>query len=137
MDIGIKVNSLNIKSKYLVFSVYTDISEKFKYYEKLYNTVEIMTEKNTEDNSGCCEVDPTSEGTSCCRLEALVTIDGRGQIILPKDVRVKAGIKAGDKLAVISCESEGKVCCISMIKAGELDDPVKGMLGPMMRGVLK
>lgn len=96
-----------------------------------------MTEENIKDNSGCCEMGPSSEGTSCCKLEALVTIDGRGQIILPKDLRVKAGIKAGDKLAAISCESEGKICCISLIKAGEFDDPVKGMLGPMMKSVLK
>ena len=96
-----------------------------------------MIEKNIEGDSESCEMDPTTECTSCCKLDALVTIDARGQIILPKDVRVKAGIKAGDKLAVISCESEGKVCCISLIKAGEFDDPVKGMLGPIMKGVLK
>ncbi|MDY6959921.1 MAG: HgcAB-associated protein [Halobacteriota archaeon] len=91
----------------------------------------------TEDNLGCCGVDGGSEDTSSCRLEAIVTIDGRGQIILPKDVRVKAGIEAGDKLAVISCETGGKVCCVSLIRAGELDDPVKGVLAPMMKGVLK
>ena len=96
-----------------------------------------MTEKDVEDKSKCCEMDLTSENNNCCSLEAIVTIDGRGQIILPKDLRIKAEIKAGDKLAVISCKSEGKVCCISLIKAGEFDDPVKGMLGPMMKGVLK
>ena len=96
-----------------------------------------MTEKNVENKSECCEMGLTSENINCCSLEAIVTIDGRGQIILPKDLRIKAEIKAGDKLAVISCKSEGKVCCISLIKAGEFDDPVKGMLGPMMKGVLK
>ena len=35
-------------------------------------------------------------------VEALVPIDARGQIVLPKDVREKAGINAGDKVAVMA-----------------------------------
>ncbi len=46
-----------------------------------------------------------SDVASCCKVDALVTIDGRGQIVLPKDIRARAGIEGGDKLAVISWES--------------------------------
>lgn len=96
-----------------------------------------MSEKNKKRKNGCCDEILPSEDTSCCKLEALVTIDGRGQIILPKDLREKAGIKAGDKLAAISCESGGKVCCISLIRSDDFNDTVKGMLGPKMRGILQ
>ena len=79
----------------------------------------------------CCDNAP------CCKVEALVTVDARGQIVLPKDVRDKAGIGAGDKLAVISFESGGKVCCISLVKSDAFADTVKGLLGPMMNEILK
>lgn len=72
-------------------------------------------------------------GASCCKVEALVSIDERGQMILPKEIRDKANIHAGDKLAVTSWEKDGKICCISLIKADELTEMVKGILGPVMR----
>ena len=75
--------------------------------------------------------------TECCLICAIATIDSRGQIVLPKELRDKADIKAGDKLAVISCESEGKVCCISLVKADNFTKTVKGMLGPIMKGIFE
>ncbi len=77
------------------------------------------------------------EDAPCCKIEALVTVDARGQIVLPKDVRDKAEIEPGDKLAVIAFESGGKVCCISLVKADTFADTVKGMLGPMMSEILQ
>lgn len=76
-------------------------------------------------------------GAPCCKVEALVTIDARGQIVLPKDVREKAEIEAGDKLAVIAFESDGKVCCISLVKSDAFTDTVKDVLGPMMSEILQ
>jgi len=73
---------------------------------------------------------------SCCAVEALVTVDERGQMVLPKELRAKAGIKAGDKLAVTSWEKDGKVCCIALIKADSLETMVKGVLGPVMKEIL-
>jgi AbrB family looped-hinge helix DNA binding protein len=69
---------------------------------------------------------------SCCKLEALVTIDERGQMILPKDIREKAEIKPGDKLALVSSEKDGKICCISLIKADEIKESIKKVFGPML-----
>jgi AbrB family looped-hinge helix DNA binding protein len=69
-------------------------------------------------------------------VEALVTVDERGQMVLPKELREKAGIRAGDKLAVTSWEKDGKVCCIALIKAGSLEPLVKGVLGPVMKDIL-
>ncbi len=79
---------------------------------------------------------PFNKGASCCAVEALVTVDERGQMVLPKELRAKAGIKAGDKFAVVSWEKGGEVCCIALIKAGNLDPLVKGMLGPVMGDML-
>lgn len=76
------------------------------------------------------------KGASCCAVEALVTVDERGQMVLPKELREKAGIKAGDKLAVTSLEKNGKICCIALIKAENLEGMVKGILGPMMKDIL-
>jgi AbrB family looped-hinge helix DNA binding protein len=78
-----------------------------------------------------------AKDTGCCLVCAIATIDGRGQIVLPKELRDKAELKAGDKLAVISCESEGKVCCISLVRADNLTKTVKDMLGPMMKEILQ
>ena len=78
---------------------------------------------------------PAGGETSCCNVEAVVSVDERGQMVLPKDIREKAGIKAGDKLAIIAMRQEGKVCCLSMIKVEALADMVKGMLGPLMKEI--
>jgi antitoxin PrlF len=49
----------------------------------------------------------------CCRIDAIVTVDAKGQIVLPKDLREKAKIKPNDKLAVIGFQQGSeKVCCI-------------------------
>lgn len=72
----------------------------------------------------------------CCQVDAIVTVDARGQIVLPKDVREKSGVKAGDKFVLISSESEGKLCCLFLVKADEFAGTVKGMLGPVAKEIL-
>ncbi len=67
------------------------------------------------------------------KVMSLISVDERGQMVLPKEIRDKANIRPGDKLALISWEKDGKVCCISMIKAEDLGNMVKGLLGPMMK----
>ena len=79
---------------------------------------------------------PFGKGASCCAVEALVIVDERGQMVLPKELREKAGIKAGDKLAVTSWEKDGKICCIALVKASNLEAMVKGMLRPVMKEIL-
>jgi AbrB family looped-hinge helix DNA binding protein len=73
-----------------------------------------------------------SELASCCKVEALIAVDDRGQMVLPKDIRDRANIKPGDKLALISWEKNGAICCLNLIKADELGGMVKNILGPMM-----
>ena len=73
---------------------------------------------------------------SACRLEALVTVDERGQMVLPKDLRERLGLGPGDRLAISSCECAGEVCCLVLMRADRLDGMVRGVLGPVMREVL-
>lgn len=89
-----------------------------------------MTDKGRSQS--CC----SSEIKSCCKVEALVSVDERGQMVLPKELREKAGIRAGDKLAITSWEKDGKICCISLTKAEDLIAMVKATLGPVMKEIL-
>jgi len=79
---------------------------------------------------------PTCETMSCCKVEALVSVDERGQMVLPKEIRDQADIRAGDKLALVSWKKDGKVCCFTLIKAEEFGDMVRGLLSPMMKEVM-
>lgn len=76
-----------------------------------------------------CGCTPESE----CRVEAVLSVDERGQMVLPKDVREKAGIKTGDKLALISWSRDGDVCCLALMKVENLSGMVKDVLGPLMQ----
>jgi AbrB family looped-hinge helix DNA binding protein len=80
-----------------------------------------------------------SKGPSCecgpghgCRVEAVLSVDERGQMVLPKDVREKAGIKPGDKLALIGWEKDGSICCLALMKVENLSGMVNEVLGPLM-----
>jgi AbrB family looped-hinge helix DNA binding protein len=65
----------------------------------------------------------------------MISVDERGQMVLPKELRDRANIKAGDKLALISWEKDGDICCISLIKADYLAERVSEFLGPVMGGM--
>ena len=86
-----------------------------------------------EKKESCCA--SSSQSGSCCQVVSLVTVDERGQMVLPKEIRDKAHIRPGDKLAVVSWEQEGEVCCISLLKADNLTGMVRGLLGPMMKSM--
>jgi antitoxin PrlF len=92
--------------------------------------VVIAMEKKDSKASSCKD---GSTGTSCCRLEALLGVDERGQMVLPKELRDRANIKAGDKLAVVSWDKDGEICCLALIKADNLAERVREFLGPVMR----
>ena len=72
-----------------------------------------------------------------CRIDAVVTMDAKGQIVLPKDLREKANIKPNDKIALVASEKNGEVCCITMVKAEKLVGAVTKTLGPLLKGATK
>ncbi len=89
---------------------------------------EVTRDKCPPESCGC----PTG---SRCRVEAVLSVDDRGQMVLPKDVREMAGIKTGDKLALIGWERDGSICCLALMKVESLNGMVKDVLGPLVDGV--
>lgn len=71
-----------------------------------------------------------------CRVEAVVGVDERGQMVLPKDVRERLGVGAGEKLALVSWERDGRTFCLSLMRVTDLAGPVREVLGPSMKGLL-
>lgn len=88
-----------------------------------------MAGKNQKGSSAS----PASKGMTNWRVESIISIDDRGQMVLPKELRDKAKIHSGDKLALVSWEKEGEICCLYLIKTEHLAEQVKGFLGPMMK----
>ena len=84
---------------------------------------------------------PKQSVSECCsvaggfHVDAVINVDERGQMVLPKDVRERAGINPGDKLALITWQKDGEVCCMSLVKTSALADMVKGLLGPMVQEI--
>ena len=84
-----------------------------------------------KDQKACYS--PVEIGMNYCKVESIISVDERGQMVLPKELRDRANIRAGDKLAIISWDKGGEVCCIYLIKAEYLADRVKDFLSPMMK----
>lgn len=72
-----------------------------------------------------------------CKVDAVVTVDAKGQIVLPKDLREKAEINSGDKLALVGCLRGREVCCIMLMKAEKLGNSVKLVLGPVLKDIFE
>ena len=68
--------------------------------------------------------------SKCCTIESIITIDERGQMVLPKEVRQAAGFESGHRIAVVNLYRDGEVCCVGLMKANELSGAVESMLGP-------
>jgi len=78
-----------------------------------------------------------SVNAECCKVDAVVTLDSKGQILLPKDIRKRAKLKPNDKLAIIGYERDREICCIMMLKAERLGNAVNRVLSPMLRELRK
>jgi AbrB family looped-hinge helix DNA binding protein len=91
-----------------------------------------MAKKNSDKTSPSDDIQCNCSQGSGCRVEAVLTIDERGQMVLPKDLRERAEIKPGDKLALISWEKNGGICCLALMKVENLSGMVKDVLGPLM-----
>jgi antitoxin PrlF len=57
-------------------------------------------------------------------LEAVISFDERGQLVLPKDVRAKFNLEAEEKFALVSCTNTGELCCFHIIKTQKLSQTI-------------
>ncbi len=79
----------------------------------------------------------SDKNKGCCNVEAVVSFDSRGQLVLPKDLRAKYDLKEGDKFAIVSCNNDdGSLCCLSLIKTDALQGMIKNFLGPTFKDIL-
>jgi antitoxin PrlF len=74
----------------------------------------------------------TGSSNDSCRVESVVSLDPRGQMVLPKDVREKAGFGPHEKLAVVSWTRGSEVCCVTLQRADDLADLVRRRYGPLL-----
>ena len=72
--------------------------------------------------------------TTTYKIEAIVSVDERGQIVIPKELRERAGIGPGDKLALVAFEARGEWCCTCFFKVQDLSGMVRAKLEPVMQG---
>ncbi|MFQ6615172.1 MAG: HgcAB-associated protein HgcC [Fidelibacterota bacterium] len=76
-------------------------------------------------------------GSCTIKVESLVTVDERGQMVLPKEIRDKFGIRGGDKLAIASCtDTEDNLTCLCAVKSDDFAVRIKDLLGPMLNEVV-
>jgi antitoxin PrlF len=87
---------------------------------------------NQKEKAGCGCLARSGKNSNGCKVEFLVNVDERGQMVLPKVLREKANIKPGDKLAVIGWEKDdGALCCL-LIKADSLLGGIQDFISSMM-----
>ena len=67
-----------------------------------------------------------------CQVEAVLSIDSRGQIVIPKEVRKRARIHDGDKLTLVSWMNRDEVCCLALIRTENLSSDVSGMMHSLL-----
>jgi len=76
-------------------------------------------------------------GEECCSapakpnkydVEGVATVDERGQMVLPKAVREKAGIRPGDRLAIVTMVRDGRVCCLHLFRTDDLAATARDIL---------
>ena len=79
----------------------------------------------------CCSDD------EICRIDSVITIDSKGQIVLPKDLREKANLNPNEKIAVVACEKQGEVCCIMLLKADRFQNAVTQTVTPLIKAITK
>jgi antitoxin PrlF len=97
-----------------------------------------------KSSAGCCDPSCCGESNCCggpapggCKVEAVIRVDDRGQMVLPKEVREGAGIRAGEKLAVVSWARNGEVCCLGLLRADDLAESVRQTYGPLLRDIVR
>jgi len=85
----------------------------------------------------CCgNGDTLKNPRQAIRIEGVATIDERGQMVIPKAIRDRMGLRAGDKLAISVMESDGKPCCLTLIRTEELAQRVREILGPAIDDIM-
>jgi antitoxin PrlF len=103
------------------------------------------SEKGQSTDGSCCGTDCCTVEAMCCgrtspgncKVEAIVAVDARGQMVLPKPLRDALGVGPHDKLAVVSWKMNGRVCCLTLLRSDELADAVRTTYGPLLNDLVR
>ncbi|MFX0073281.1 MAG: HgcAB-associated protein HgcC [Candidatus Hermodarchaeota archaeon] len=97
------------------------------------NFLYIIMSKNNEEKV-CCD---SKDITSCCKVEAVVTVDNKGQILFPKELRMSAKLEPDDKMVAITLRGNTESPIIVLVKAEMFGDIINNFLGPVMKDLFK
>ena len=81
----------------------------------------------------CCAVQGDAKVSH--QIEAIITVDERGQMVLPKETRAKAGIRAGEKLALVGWRKGDRICCLSLVKVEEMTEMLEELMDSLKTAV--
>ncbi len=70
-------------------------------------------------------------------VEAIVSCDDRGQLVLPKDLRKRLKIGSGEKLALLRFMNDKEEFFLTLIKTHALEDLIKNYMSPVIKDVIK
>ncbi len=88
--------------------------------------------------SGCCDAKCACQnGLDGCRVEAVVSVDARGQMVLPKELREKANFGPDQKLALVSWSQGSELCCLTLQRAEDLAEMVRRIYGPLLSTAIR
>ncbi len=91
-----------------------------------------MTKKDDVGGDGCR---PDSGGDCSCSVEAVLSVDERGQMVLPKAMRTALGVENGGKLAAVTMQQDQEICCVTLMRTDRLDGMARSFLGPIVSAV--
>lgn len=70
-------------------------------------------------------------------VEAIISCDDRGQLVLPKEIRKRLNINSGEKLALLNITSGTEDFFLTLIKANSLEKLIKNYMTPVMENMIK
>ena len=56
-------------------------------------------------------------------------------MVLPKATRARAGIRAGEKLALVGWRKGDRVCCLSLVKVEEMTEMLEELMDSLKTAV--
>ena len=86
-------------------------------------------------DAGASSCRPDSEGSCSCSVEAVLSVDERGQMVLPKAMRTALGVENGGKLAAVTMQQGQEMCCVTLMRTDRLDGMARSFLSPIVSAV--
>ncbi|MBC7114896.1 MAG: AbrB/MazE/SpoVT family DNA-binding domain-containing protein [Archaeoglobi archaeon] len=69
------------------------------------------------------------------KIETIVTVDAKGCILIPKEIRSRMGLESGDRLMVISgVDEKNRICCLLLVKPEVFEKEAESMLRGLFKG---